>query len=395
MRADRLVLGVVAAALIGAAAPAEDLVNRTRRVESALEGARAQERLLEQDREALARELAVLREEATASAALAQANEAAVREIESSLRRLEADVAARKEALVNRRERLNELLIALERLARTPREALLFRHSDALDAARAARLIGRLVPMLDGEALALRHDLEALAATQDRLAGERDRLRIAEDERAGERSRLERLIARRTEIFRATEIERTQLLARANQLGRELGTIRELIDRLAAERAAVERAAAERMSDRQRLAARGRSFVEARGRIRPPVEGSVQRSFGDVDDAGVTNRGVNLSAIADAIVVAPWQASVVFAGPFRGYGLVLILEQGGGYHWLIAGLGRLDVVPGQTVAAGEPIGLVGSKDGDDAPTVYLELRRNGQPIDPMPWLAASNGKVSG
>jgi septal ring factor EnvC (AmiA/AmiB activator) len=85
----------------------------------------------------------------------------------------------------------------------------------------------------------------------------------------------------------------------------------------------------------------------------------------------------------------------VFAGPFRGYGLVLILEQGGGYHWLIAGLGRLDVVPGQTVAAGEPIGLVGSKDGDDAPTVYLELRRNGQPIDPMPWLAASNGKVSG
>ena len=93
-------------------------------------------------------------------------------------------------------------------------------------------------------------------------------------------------------------------------------------------------------------------------------------------------------------MVAPWDGIVAFAGPFRGYGVVLILQHSDGYHSLIAGLGRLDVAPGQPVAAGEPVGRT-LADGSAAPGVYLELRRNGQPIDPLPWLAAPNGKVSG
>jgi septal ring factor EnvC (AmiA/AmiB activator) len=84
----------------------------------------------------------------------------------------------------------------------------------------------------------------------------------------------------------------------------------------------------------------------------------------------------------------------VFAGPFRTYGLILIIEHSEGYHTLLAGLGRIDAVVGQSVTTGEPVGTAGSAE-TGYPSIYVELRRNGQPIDPLPWLAPRNEKVSG
>ncbi len=92
--------------------------------------------------------------------------------------------------------------------------------------------------------------------------------------------------------------------------------------------------------------------------------------------------------------MAPYDGLVVFAGPFRGYGRILILEHGEGYHTLLAGLTRIDTVLGQWLAAGEPVGLM-EKEDRDAPVLYVELRRNGQPINPLPWLASQKDKVSG
>ena len=127
---------------------------------------------------------------------------------------------------------------------------------------------------------------------------------------------------------------------------------------------------------------------------RAPVEGRAILAWGQASAAGQPHRGVSYEAASQATVVSPWHGTIVYAGPFRGYGVILIVESGDGYHWLISGLGRLDVTPGQAVRAGEPVGLA-SAGGPTKPVVYVELRRNGQPIDPGPWLAAPNGKVSG
>mgnify|MGYP002019279149 FL=1 len=95
-----------------------------------------------------------------------------------------------------------------------------------------------------------------------------------------------------------------------------------------------------------------------------------------------------------AHVVAPRRGTVVFAGPFRGYGRLLIIEHDEGHHVLLAGLGRIDAVVGDEVLAGEPVGaMTGSLKG--TPNLYLELRRSGRPINPLPWLAASKIMVSG
>jgi septal ring factor EnvC (AmiA/AmiB activator) len=116
--------------------------------------------------------------------------------------------------------------------------------------------------------------------------------------------------------------------------------------------------------------------------------------YGQTTDAGLTRKGISIETRIDAQVVTPYDGLVVFAGQFRGYGQILILEHGEGYHTLLAGLTRIDAVPGQWLAAGEPVGVMESADRG-TPVLYMELRRNGQPINPLPWLASQKDKVSG
>ncbi len=84
----------------------------------------------------------------------------------------------------------------------------------------------------------------------------------------------------------------------------------------------------------------------------------------------------------------------MFAGPFRGYGQLLIIAHGEGYHTLLAGIDRVDGAVGQLLLAGEPVGQMGASPGRK-PELYVELRHDGDPIDPTPWLAATETKVSG
>jgi septal ring factor EnvC (AmiA/AmiB activator) len=107
---------------------------------------------------------------------------------------------------------------------------------------------------------------------------------------------------------------------------------------------------------------------------------------------GISSKGITIETRSGAQVVAPFDGRIEFAGPFRGYGQILIIEHADGYHSLLAGLGRIDGTVGQSLVAGEPVGAMGSS---DRPSLYLELRRHGQPINPLPWLATRDEKVSG
>jgi septal ring factor EnvC (AmiA/AmiB activator) len=125
-----------------------------------------------------------------------------------------------------------------------------------------------------------------------------------------------------------------------------------------------------------------------------PVAGQASREFGTEGDGGRA-RGLTLQAAPGARVVSPCGGRIVFAAPFRSYGRLLIVDCGDGYHFVLGGLDRLDVSPGQRVLAGEPVGLLGGAStrgaGTDASglaALYVELRRRGDPVDPRPWIAA-------
>jgi septal ring factor EnvC (AmiA/AmiB activator) len=137
-----------------------------------------------------------------------------------------------------------------------------------------------------------------------------------------------------------------------------------------------------------------REFPESPGTLVLPARGSVVRRYNDelAEASGGRSRGLSIQARDRAQVVAPYDGRVVYAQPFRGYGLILIIEHRGKYHSLLSGLERIDAVEGQWVLAGEPVGVLGAP-SSGKPELYLELRRDGQPIDPLPWLAMTSGKV--
>src|SRR4029450_598438 len=172
------------------------------------------------------------------------------------------------------------------------------------------------------------------------------------------------------------------------------------------------RAAARAGEDRKPLAARpdlaalrdpGRltpaiAFAAAKGTRPLPAKGAKIKEFGAPDGLGGTEKGLSIAARPGGQITAPCDGWVVYAGTFRNYGQLLILNAGGGYHVLLAGMERISVDLGQFVVTGEPVAVMGGEAQSTAsragavsqPVLYVEFRKDGVPVDPGPWWAAAN-----
>src|SRR5208282_1523597 len=146
------------------------------------------------------------------------------------------------------------------------------------------------------------------------------------------------------------------------------------------------------------------AFAATRGHLHWPVSGVKVREFGGPDGLGGTQKGLSIASRGGADITAPCDGWVVYAGPFRSYGQLLILNAGGGYHVLLAGMERISVDLGQFVLTGEPVAVMGGGLPESAavvtksmqPVLYVEFRKDGTPIDPSPWWATTEGeKVRG
>lgn len=348
-----------------------------------------------------------------------------IAESEGRLKPLDDSERSLRQSLEGRRATIAEVLAALQRIGRHPPPAIMVRPEDALQSARTAIMLGAVLPEMRVQAEALASDLADLLRIRKEIADEKDQLVRDVAARAEERQRIALLIQGRqkkqTETERVLEAERQKSLV----LARQVDDLKDLIGKVeqgldSASRAA--RAAARAAEDKSRdsridLAALndpGRltpavAFASARGRLPIPVNGTRIREFGVPDSLGGTEKGISIAARASAQVTAPCDAWVVYAGPFRNYGQVLILNAGGGYHVVLAGMDRISVNVGQFVLTGEPVAVMGSgsqatstqiagniASGPDKPELYVEFRKDGTPIDPSPWWAASKGeKVRG
>lgn len=143
-------------------------------------------------------------------------------------------------------------------------------------------------------------------------------------------------------------------------------------------------------------------FATARAKLPLPAHGRRVLSFNDKTQYGGQSKGMVLETRNFAQVVSPCDGWVVYAGEFRSYGQLLIINAGDGYHVLLAGMSHIDVEPGQFVLTAEPVGTMssGSKTptqpaASGSPVLYVEFRKDGRPIDPDPWWIASQQKVQG
>ncbi|MGA8886523.1 MAG: peptidoglycan DD-metalloendopeptidase family protein [Pseudolabrys sp.] len=319
-----------------------------------------------------------------------------------------------RKSLDGRRAVIGEVLAALQRIGRRPPPALIASPEDALQSVRTAMVLGAVLPEMRHEVEALANDLSALLAVRKKIDAERDQLKTEVAALDGERARMTALVEERQKQISDREKALDAERARAGNLARDVDNLKDLIAKLeqGLDPAARDAREAARSDSRPALSAfrdPGRlapavAFASLRGQVPIPVNGVKMKDFGAPDSSGGAEKGVSIATRAGAQVTAPADGWVVYSGPFRSYGQLLILNVGGGYHVLLAGMERISVDLGQFVLTGEPVAVMGNGShiaavlatGSSQPVLYVEFRKDGVPVDPGPWWAAGEGeKVRG
>ncbi len=453
---------------------------RLKELESALKKGQEEQEEIRQRAAALGKELADIKSEMVGAARAVQEREETLSELESQLNDLDALEKEKMAALDLKRQQMNGVLTALQRLAFRPSEALIAQPTSPADTVRSALLLRDVLPKIQEQAQALKTELDSLSSLRADIGRQKHKISATTAKLDDEHRRLTDLYQRKEQLQQETEGKRLETEKRVQAMATEAEDLRDLLNRLeeekkqrereAAERAAAEKAAREaevaaakaarqaeiaaakaahdakiaaakaakeqheaeiaaakaaRQAEQQAQhaakeaeakadkAAReasvaaakaapdrpqpgrraARPFSLARGEMPFPARGRIVVKFGQTTDLGAPSKGMTIETRSGAQVVSPYDGQIVFSGPFRGYGLLLIIEHGEGYHTLLAGMARIDGTVGQHLLAGEPVGVMGQSEGK--PHLYVELRHNGQPVNPLPWLTARKTKVTG
>jgi septal ring factor EnvC (AmiA/AmiB activator) len=407
-----------------AAATAPDAIKQR---EQELEAAREQQRKaaelqekLKADSAAIGQDRSKLNQQLIDIAAQVRGVETRIGEAEGRLRPLDSREQEIRNSLDSRRAEIIEVLAALQRAGRRTPPALLVRPEDALQSLRTAMLLGSVVPELRGRAEKLASDLGELVAVRKTISTERDALADDRDKLRDDQVRLAALVDERQRQQSAVEKDMAAEGARAIALSKQVDSLQGLIAKMEQDLKSAAKAAATASLQGAPANLNGKpnlgafkdparltpaiAFASAKGLFAYPVNGTRIRDFGGSDGAGGVQKGISLASRAGAQVTTPCDGWVVYAGPFRSYGQLLILNAGGGYHVLIAGMERVSVNIGQFVLTGEPVATMGTTSqvasilatNASQPVLYVEFRKDGTPIDPGPWWAANEGeKVRG
>lgn len=356
---------------------------KLKEVEARIKSEREAAAELQKRTAAIRDEIRALREKLVKTAAATQTRESALTRQESELRVLEAREKAAAADFRKRQQQLAEILAALQRLSLRPPVTLASRTDDANDAVRTALVLRGLVPELERRAELLKREIEAYGRLKEAVRARRGTVADADSALGRERQALVGLLEQKQALLKETEDEQAANRARLEALTREAETLRDLIAKLRQEKTKPEpapRTAALTEPPKGKI----RSFAAFRGKLTLPATGTVTPRFGSEEKLGEFSKGMMIAARPGAQAVAPFDGQIVFAGPFRGYGRILIIEHRDGYHSLIVGLARIDASVKQWVLAGEPVGIVGEHESQGA-QLYVEIRHNGRPIDPAHW----------
>ena len=398
----------------GSAKAADDL----KRHDKELDAIRAKQRQSADSQVKLKLQIDALSEDRRTLTAQLIAAAARVRDVEGKigaaqarLQELDRRQHALQKTLDERRSEVIEILAALERVGRDPPPALLVRPEDALDSLRTAITLGALLPDMRAQAAVLVAGLTDLSGVRKDIVAQHAALSQNLDQLAFEQLRLNMLVDARQRKQAEAERALTSEQQHAVELAQRADNLKDLITQLetSLNTSPAARAVSVGHPDLAALNDPGRmtpavAFADLRGQLRLPVNGSAIHAFGDPNGIGGTQKGVSIAATPGAQITAPCDSWVVYAGPFRSYGQLLILNAGGGYHVLLAGMERISVDLGQFVLTGEPVAVMGGQTpasaamaaGSKQPVLYVEFRKGGTPIDPSPWWATNEGeKVRG
>ncbi len=405
---------------------------RLRTIEQDLKAAEAEKVRLQQRQESATRELGAIRTTMVRLAEDIQGQESSLSILENRLSDLEKQEQHLKSTLGLRDEQLQHLAMALQRMALRPTDAVTLSPLRPDDAVRTAILLRAAVPAVKDSTKKLHGELAELTGVRAEMESQQQKIALATAGLIDKRRALETAEQEKAKLQSELQTANTEATTKVQRLAAEASDLKDLVTKVIAARAdEAKRQEAQRRADAATSVQAGRivlkpppgvetkssksetqmaalpretartptkppdlkPFSQARGTMPFPVVGTLKKRYGeDSEGPGGTSKGIVIATRANGQVIAPFDGIVAFAGPFRGYGLLLIIEHSEGYHTLLSGLGRIDCVLDQRVFAGEPVGVMNNESTAD---LYVELRLNGQPVNPLSWLNSRTGKNSG
>lgn len=337
-----------------------------------------------------------------------QNNEDKVSKLERELKVLEKDVTT-KEADFNKE---NNVLIytisSLQNMSLNPSESVILQPHSPVDIIRSAILLRETIPFINEKSLKLKNDLDILYSKKQKIAENIKKTESYKKTLEKQQENMRVLLKKKSVLRKSIEDKGAETQKLAENLSSKAKDLRDLLEKLEKQKE-LER---KKREEQERLArlkqqqlnkqqavksvdtkahetikkqTEGGRFARAKGSLTKPVSGSVITEYGQSISKGVTSKGIVYKTRTNAQVVAPYDGTVIFSGPFKGYGNIIIVEHGDGYLSLLAGLGQIDCDVGQMLLSGEPVGTMPA-DGDAK--LYVEIRKDRHPINPSTWIAS-------
>ena len=365
---------------------------------------------IEQKANKVKQELANVKKKMLDTAKKIQASEDEVARRRTELDELQAHLAVSEEKFKAENGMLIETLAALENLALRPSEAVLVQPLSPVEVMRSSILLRGSAHALEGRASAIRESIEDISNQKQKIAARLNELEEQSKSLETQRDDMEKLSKQKSEMYNSLSSKSAEAKKRATELANQASGLRDLLDKLDKQR----KLEAEQQAEKERLAkekevekireANNHSFKDtgydfdkyaeenykpmlkfsqAKGKLSKPAKGAIVTAFHQELSKGVKSNGIDIQTTSKAQVVAPYDGKVIFAGPFKNFDTLVIVDNGEGYTTLLSGLKETYTQVGQMLLVGEPVGIMPSGDNNK---LHMEIRKNNQPLNPSEWL---------
>ena len=363
-----------------------------------LDQIRAQQDEVSKDQRTLATNRARMHARLQETAKALTLSEKRLTEIEEHLAQTRAKIKDEREKFDDKATQMSALFVLLQGMSKQPPPVLFTHSKDALRMIRSGMVLAAFYQDVEKLAKQISDEVEKLDASEKDAEQQEQRRKAEQVQNARLKSQIDLLLIENGEQLEIAE-ETLANLKSANEINSAgLKSLEEMLPVLDAAAKKGKAAALAKVDAALAPAQPGGmtatiAFPNSQGLLPLPVQGKLLVRFGEAGADGAASKGIHIETRPSAQVVSPCDGTVLYAGPFRSYGQLLIIDPGGGYHVVIAGMDRIQVTQGQSVLVGEPVATMGAepRSGEKTasrPTLYVEFRRDQQSIDPAPWWSA-------
>ena len=353
---------------------------------------------LEQQAKKIKDELNSVNQKMIAAAKKIQNGEDEVRQKQEELEKLQEHLNQSEIKFNSEHGMLLETLAALQNLALRPSEAVLAQPLSPVEVMRSSLLLRGSVHSLKERAEIIRQGIEDISNQKEEIAKRLQDLEKENKQLAQQQADMKKMSKQKSEMYSKISSQSKEAQQKATALANQAGSLRELLDKLEKQRALQQKQMAEKQRlARERAADKVRAdkgiapsvevgsvnFAKAKGKLSRPARGPILTKFHQEMSKGVVSNGIDIKTASNAQVIAPYDGTVIFAGPFKNFANLLIIDHGDGYTSLLSGLEETDAKVGQTLLAGEPVGNMPS--GNNA-KLHMEIRQNNRPLNPAEWM---------